>query len=73
MNQLQHAAVDSVRRLGYACEYRRMYRNGIACVDCARKLRAGTLTLLVRPDGTYRDAGYLRWNEYETRAQQWVT
>jgi hypothetical protein len=62
MTELQIRSLEQLRRRGYVIEYSRDENNGIIRVSCVRRLRKGILDLLIRPDGTYRDAQYTRWD-----------
>lgn len=57
--------------MGYAIEYDRCYAYGRMRVVLKAKLREGTFSIMVRPDGTYRDARYKDWHEYRREHAQW--
>lgn len=68
MTPKQAEAIRRIARLGYAVEFDRWENNGIVRVSMARKWRPGVFDVLIRPDGTYRGAGYIRWDVLARRA-----
>lgn len=59
--------IETFKRLGYWTEYARAENNGIIRVLMPRKWREGIMSVLVRPDGTYRDSHYTRWDDQVRR------
>lgn len=68
MTPEQQAVEQMLRLRGYVCEFDRNENNGIVRVNVVRRLRRGVFSLLIRPDGTYRDSRYIRWNRNLTKA-----
>lgn len=68
MTNQQTDTIGRLQALGYVLEYSRHENNGIVRVNVVRRLRRGVLSLLIRPDGTYRDSRYVRWNNQLTKA-----
>lgn len=64
MTLRQLEAIERIKLLGYALEYDRAYAYDRMRVVCKKKLGEGTFSIMVRPDGTYRDARYKDWHEY---------
>lgn len=58
MTLRQLEALTRILRLGYATEYEHGRDNGNVYATLRRKLRHGTFTIVVAPDGTYRATEY---------------
>jgi hypothetical protein len=63
MTTQQIEALERLHRHGYVYEYARDENNGIIRVLCVRRWRKGIFSLLIKPDGTYRDGQYERWDK----------